>query len=847
MSVLREYAGTVTQQPLPFAAQGGLDGALALEGATRFDEVIADDGTLRTAWRGLADRALALTPAELQRVDQEIRRFLADDGVTYNRADVGAEPWQLDPMPLVIDAPTWSRLEVGLAQRAELLNAILTDLYGPQELLASGTLPAATIFAHAGFARPLARRSAADARPLILSATDLGRDQQGEWRVLADRVQAPSGLGFAMENRRVISQVLPDLYQESDLHRVEPYFAALRTSLIDSAPEGVSEPRVVVLSPGPHSETAYDQAFLAGALGFPLVQGSDLIVRDGYVWMKPARWPARVPTERIDVILRRVDAEWCDPLELRGGSQLGVAGLAEAVRRGRVRLVNGLGAGVLENPALMPFLPAISERLLGEQLRLSSVPTWWCGDEESRESVLTRIAEDDPSLLVRVIDEPRASIAGLDRDGLAARIRSAPHRFVGQDLLPLSQAPVWGQNHAEARPLVLRAFTLRYGSAYRPLVGGLATVRAGVGAAPTSKDVWVLKAAQTDLDQGLTEVAPLTVAPTVPTFAPRALEDLFWAGRYAERAEDIVRLLLTTQALVDQMSGPAARHGSDAASRALLDALEHLAGSEHDDPDTEFRALLLDARRRGSAAYVIQRLRDALEGVRDQLSGDTWRVFAGIARADRALRQSERPHRTAESGSRVLTCLLSLHGITANMMRDDSWRMIEAGRYLERALQVCHLLTATVTERRSYREDRDVFESMLTAAESVVTYRRRYRGSVRIVDALELLLLAPDNPRSVAFSLAELRRHLAEVRVSTGSTRPERLLDSLTSAIEGIDVAELTRGTTGRREALAGFLADLTRQLEQLADAIAQQHFASGPPPLALDSLALIEEIGALA
>ncbi|WP_367891504.1 circularly permuted type 2 ATP-grasp protein [Nocardioides sp. Arc9.136] len=291
-------------------------------------------------------------------------------------------------MPLVLDAAQWTPLEVGLAQRAELLNALLQDLYGEQRLLAEGVLPAAAVLGHAGFVRPVARRSATDPRPLVLCGVDLGRDAAGEWRVLGDRAQAPSGLGHAMENRRAVSRVVPELYREAGPHRVEPYLWALRSALLQSADDDLADPRVVVLSPGTCSGSAYDQAFLASALGFPLVRGSDLVVRDGWVHLR-----ASGRLERVDVVLRRVDAAWSDPLELRGDSRLGVAGLTEAVRRGRVRVVNGLGAGVLENPALLPHLPAACQALLGEPLRLASVPTWWCGDPDSLEHVLDRVGE----------------------------------------------------------------------------------------------------------------------------------------------------------------------------------------------------------------------------------------------------------------------------------------------------------------------------------------------------------------------------------------------------------------------------------------------------------------------
>lgn len=842
MSVLRDYATAVSQPTLPFVAPS-IDGSTL----SRYDEVVDGDGTLRTGWKSLATHALALTADELHRVEGEITRFLADDGVSYIRSDAGAQPWQLDPMPLVLDAAGWAPLDVGLAQRAELLNAVLVDLYGPQTLLRERIVPASVVFGHSGFVRPMGRASAFDPHPLLLSAADLGRSADGEWHVLADRVQAPSGLGYAAENRRVLSQVLPDLHQEGDLHRMEPYFAALRAALLSSAADGTADPRIVIMSPGTLSETAFDQAFLAGALGFPLVQGSDLVVHDGWVWMKPAGWPGRKPTERIDVIIRRVDAAWCDPLELRADSRLGVAGLAEAVRRGRVRLVNGLGAGVLENPALLPFLPAACEHLLGEQLRLPSVTTWWCGDPDDRAFVLTRLAAGDPGLIVRPIDEPRKSMLGLSAEEIAARIDAAPHRFVGQELLPLSQAPVWDSagragggptGRASARPMTLRTFTLRYGSSYRPLVGGLATVRESPAVAPVTKDVWVLKSAETDADQGLTEIAPLPTARTVPSLAPRALSDMFWTGRYAERTEDLLRLLLAAQAEFDQPGAPA---GGERSARVLLAALHRLAGTRWADPEAEFRSLLLDTRRPGSAAHSIARLRDAMEGVRDQLSGDTWRVFSNIDRATRALQGSMHAHRTAESAGRMLAAMLSLSGITANMIRDTGWHMIEAGRYLERGLQVCQLLSVGATERRDLRSDREVLEALLLASESVVTYRRRYRGSTRTADALDLLLLDADNPRSLLFSLAELRRHLAAMPASTGSTRAERLLDHLDTELRQIDVAELSTVTAGRRPQLAAYLDGVVSQLEQLADAIARLHFESGPPPVPLSELSLVE------
>ncbi len=846
--MLREYAAGVAQTALPTLAAidsvGMRTGPTGPNGAplggTPIDEVVGPDGTLRPAWKHLAEVAVSLTEADLRRLAADMARMLSDDGATYSPSGHGSGPWRLDPIPLVIEAAAWARLEIGLAQRAELLNAILVDLYGPRRLLAERVVPPAAIFSHPGYLRVLARPSSQDPHPLIISATDLGRDASGDWRVLGDRAQAPSGLGYAMENRRVISRAVPELYRSAGLHQVRPYLSALRTTLLESAPESAGEdPRVVVLSPGTASETAYDQAFLASSLGFPLVQGHDLTVRDGAVWTK-----GFAGVQQVHVILRRVDATWSDPLELRGDSQLGVAGLTEAVRRGSVRVVNGLGSGILENPALLPFLPAASELLLGEPLRIEAVPTLWCGDPHSREQVLDRLDE----LVVRAVDTPGLRSAIHAAPGaLRRRILADPYRYVGQEPLPMSQAPTWVSRGPErgmsSRPITLRTFTMRYHSSYRPLIGGLATTHSGLrfdrGRAHdgqiSSKDVWVLKARPEDPDQGMGEVAPMALARAATLTVPRVLEDMFWFGRYAERAEDQLRVILGAHPLADTSPGEPVQVDttrSDAAGLdALCAALARLAGRWHPDLDGEFRSLLLDTGRNGSVAQSLAALREALEGVRDQLSLDTWRAFTLTDRATKALADNPHTHQVAGSAADMLTAILSLQGVTSSMIRDAGWHMIAVGHALERALQVGHLLAATATVQHSPMTQRAVLAAVLDVAESSVTHRRRYRGQVRLEGVLDLLLLDGANPRAVAAALADLRAHLAALPASTGATRPERLTADLIDTLGELDAASLTEVRDGERPALSTFLAGMNGTLERIGQAITDLHFTSGPRP----------------
>lgn len=839
MALLSDYAAGV-MQPSLVSSSGDPE-------PVRYDEVVSPDGTLRPAWKGLAETAMRISAKGLQRVEQDIARSLADDGVTYTRP--GGEPidWRLDSVPLLIDAASWATLEVGLAQRAELLNALLIDLYGPQRMLSSGILPPSVVLGHSGFARAVGRAAIADPRPLVFVGTDLGRDAEGQWRVLADRTQAPSGIGYAMENRKVISRVLPDLYREAGIHRMEPYLAALRSALMQSAPGDQADPRVVVLSPGSSSETAYDQSFIASALGFPLVQGSDLVVRDGWVQMRSPEQGGRGRLERVDVILRRVDANWTDPLELRGDSRLGVAGLVEAVRRGRVRVVNGLGSGVLENPGLLPFMPALCERLLGEPLRLESLPTWWCGDPESLEEVLDRWGSDEEFLL-RTIDGPSAAQADLSANQIRKQVLDAPHRYVVQQRLPLSQAPTWqeagggyGEGSAVARPLTLRAFTLRYGSAYRPLVGGLATVVED-GRSTSSKDVWVLKADPADLDQGLAEVLPMTSGRSSMLTVPRILEDMFWVGRYAERAEDMLRMVLTAHTLSEEFR-TRPRSTGGASLNVMMSGAHRLAGTVDPNLDVEFRSLLLDRTRIGSVAHALAGLRDSLSGVRDQLSLDTWRVFGATDRAAYDLRTTDRSQQVADSAGRMLSGILSLQGVTASMMRDSGWHMIGIGQSIERSLQLCHLLMATTTTRRGIDVDREVLNAVLVASESSVTHRRTYRGYVRTGGVLELLLMDPTNPRSLAFALAEIGSHLEALPSSTGSSRPERLVADLADLLAETDIATLVAiGGVGRPN-LRSFLYNFILQLGRLSNAVTQVHFGSGPAPQTFSALTMVDSI----
>jgi uncharacterized circularly permuted ATP-grasp superfamily protein/uncharacterized alpha-E superfamily protein len=853
MTVLGRYLAT--------AGQGDV-----LQPDPGFDELAAPDGTPRRGWASLLGALDRFVDTDLGHAQREVARLLEDDNVTYTPSPASARsvvdapvdpavvahlteprPWRLDPVPLVLDDRDWAGLEAGVVQRAELLDAVLADLYGPRRLLASGDIPPAAVLDHAEYLRPVVGTEALANQRLFLLAADLGRDAAGGWKVMADRTQAPSGAGYAMQNRRVVSRVMPEIYHAANLHRLTPFFQAMRTALVEAAPPTVEDPRVVVLSPGPHSETAFDQAFMASLLGFPLLEGSDLTVRDGRVWLRGLS-----KLEQVDVVLRRVDSVWADPLELRPGSRLGTTGLLECVRQGTVSVVNTLGSGILENPALLPFLPQLSERLLGQPLRLPSVDTWWCGDPASLSHVLVHLDE----LVVRPIsrDAGRSVLGSAltreQRTRLVARIQAAPHRFVGQEVLPLSSAPTTLAERLVPRNVVLRSFVVRSGSSYTPMLGGLARVadEAGTRSGPfvtapdggLAKDVWVVSSepvvsTRVVVPRQAAERTRPAASAAPATMVPRVLSDLFWFGRYAERAEDLLRLVLATRTLAIETDLDTT-HGHTL--EVMLQAITHVSTTYPGFLESrtalmpELRAMLLDRHRSGTAAQSLAALSLAAQGVRDQLSEDVWMVMADIERALAALAANpyDQGLQLSDASERVLSGLLALAGIISeNMIRDPGWYMLDSGRGLERALQVVALLRFTVTRQRSPESDRMVRESVLTAAESIVTYRRRYRSRSGTDALVELLVVDQHNPRSVAYQLTRIQADLRALPISSPTARPLRLLDTLVETVRTADPASLVAAAEGRRPSLEQFLADLHDQLHDLSEAIRTQYQQQQP------------------
>ena len=826
------------------------------------DEMVDHNGVVRPHWSSLVRSLEELGVDELRRRQHEAARILDEDGVTYHayeQAPHGLRSWVLDAVPVLIASSEWSIIEAGIAERAELLNVILDDLYGPRDLLRRGLIPPEIVFGHDGFLRPCDSVRLPRTQQLFSYCADLSRDPDGRWVVLADRTQTPSGFGYALENRTVTSRIFPSLYRDAQVHRLAPFFRSLRAALQEAAPAGVDDPRIVILTPGPLSETAFEHAFLASHLGYPLVEGSDLAVRGGQVWMRSLGH-----LEPVHVILRRVDGDFCDPLELRTDSKLGVAGLVEATRRGTVSVVNTLGSSVLENPALMAQLPSLADHLLGRPLQLASVPTWWCGDDDARRYVLAHL---DELVLKPIARHPGANavfgaeLTSVELHSIRHRIQAAPHAWVGQQPATPSSVPTLGAAGLVPRPSILRAFAVSRRDSYSVLPGGLTRVapRDGVGrisnqAGAISKDTWVL-ASEPERLTGfwLHAGPPVEAADPMASLSSRAAENLFWLGRYAERAEDTARLLRAVYDRRNDFQGSPTESGVEAL-RALLAALTHVtatypgfvgdgAPSRLASPGPELYALVRDEARTGSLAHSIRRLLNTAYAVRDQLSNDTWLVVGALDREILVLRDPETDKQAAVQPilQRVMQSLLALAGLTGeSMVRDLGWRFLDTGRRLERALQLTALLASTVTSRRGTATDSLVLESTLTAAESIITYRRRYRSHAQLETVLDLLLLDPDNPRSARFQLDRAADNLAALPASS----PLRLREDEREVLEAVTMLRVAdtpalaaADDRGHRGALEQFLGQLAGHLRRAGDAVDRAHFVHLRPQWSMSGL----------
>jgi uncharacterized circularly permuted ATP-grasp superfamily protein/uncharacterized alpha-E superfamily protein len=785
--------------------------------------------------------------ADLNRRTTDLQRQVRDNGITYNvYADAGGpqRPWSLDLFPLILTSQGWHQIEAGVLQRMRLLERVLDDVYGPQELLAANLLPPALVQGHPGYLRPMHGVRPAGGRRLHIAAFDLARDASGAWWVMAQRTQAPSGLGYLLENRLIISRLFPEAFRDLKVQRLAATYRALLESLATACPAGGEDPRIVLLTPGPYNETYFEHAYLARYLGVTLVEGSDLTVRDERLYLKTLKG-----LEPVHGVLKRLDDEFLDPLELRADSHLGVPGLLQAVRAGHVLVANCPGTGLLESTALLGFLPALSRRLLGEELRLPALPTWWCGERAALLEALPQLAN---SVIKSTYGAPGAgavlgrNLSPRELDEWSGRILREPDLHTVQAYLRLSQMPTWksgrGDNRIVPRSLLLRVFAVSDGAqGWRVLPGGLTRLATDdleittMQRGGSSADAWVLTEGEVDATTLLHHEHPSVDTPhRSRTVTSRAAENLFWLGRYTERTENTARLArLAVECL----------NGEDQSSQPLMAWLGELAVANGlvlpaVPPPTQARrvfersliASLADQQKATSVGYNLGALRAAAAGVRERLSLEQWNL---IVRAEQEFRRgcaacvSEGEYSSVEA-LRLLEAL-SAHTAamtgaqTDRMTRDDGWRLLSTGRHLERLSFLAQALASAFQTGAVH--DEGGFEAVVALFDSTITFHAQYQQRHDVAALLDLLVLDRDNPRSLGWVAQTLRGRLARLAGSPPGVVPVMAMcvpDPQRWSLESL----MQRDGSG---GLAGFLDLMQACVDasyRLSDDLAARYFA---------------------
>jgi uncharacterized circularly permuted ATP-grasp superfamily protein/uncharacterized alpha-E superfamily protein len=812
-----------------------------------FDELLGDNGKPRPHYAKLISALEEFDAADLQRRSDICNRLIHEQGITYHvyGDPRGMErPWQIDPIPLVVAPDEWCALEAGLIQRATLLNKILADCYGVQELIHTRWLSPALVFGQPDFLRPCHNIRAPKDIFLHFYAADLARSPDGQWWVISDRTQIPTGAGYALANRLVTSRIFPEPFRDNNIHRLAGFFREAQNTLAQLASRASENARVVMLTPGPHNETYFEQAYLARYLGYMLVEGQDLTVRDNHVWLKTLSG-----LERVDVILRRVDDDFCDPLELRNDSMLGVPGLVEALRAGNVTVANALGSGLLQSPAFMSFLPGLCKHVLGEELKLPSVATWWCGQKTAQLHVFEHL--DDlvikPAFRTYVQNlGPEKPLAASERDELKRRIEFDPDLFVAQERVEFSTAPSWDNGALVARSVGLRVYLVAGRGGYCVMPGGLTRVSPDSGGhfismqrGGGSKDTWI--ASETAVEEvTLLHSTNQTVElrRTGNNLPSRLADNFFWLGRYSERADATARLLRTVLLRFNPE-----RTGS---ALPLLAPLLHTLETQGQLPgiweqpelrqnaeafEAELLAVIFDPARAGSLRQIVDYLQRLAMFVRDRTSNDMWR---GLSQLNEGL--------AVPTGNAIMLAgdavgvlnqsllgLAAFHGLAReNMTRAQAWRFLDMGLRLERAIYLGTLLDATL--RSPEADNPSVLEAVLDVADSSITYRSRYNLLPHIPAVFDLVLLDDKNPRSVLFQFVQLTQHFERLPLEREAAHPDSgrsILQECLTRLNNTDTRELAGLKENLHASKVGEVIQQTlRDLPKLSDAIAAAYFA---------------------
>ena len=753
----------------------------------KHDEMFTPDRGIKPYWNVLFKGLNNLGENGLNSRQKDIDWLLSENGVTYNVYNDPKglhRPWNLNVVPFLLHDSEWKVVEKGLKQRAEILDLVLKDIYGERTLIKNGIVPHEVIYGHRGFLRQCSGISYTTEKFLSIYSADISRGTDGRLWVVNDRTEAPSGMGYALENRSTTSRILPEMFSKMNVKRLSGFFNEFNQMLIDASPENKENPNIVILTPGSHNETYFEHAYLASFLGYPLVQGNDLVVRDGFLWMKSLKG-----LKQVDVVLRRVDDAYVDPLELREDSHLGVAGLLDVVRRKNVAIINPVGSGVIENPGLIPFMPAVAKYFLNEELILPQIASWWCGQETEKNYVLNNLS----NLVIKRIDRTnRESIHfgeflnAEQLENLKAQINERPYRFVAQEKISFSTAPNLTNGVFEPRNMVARAFSIATKDGYSVMPGGLVrvapekdTIRVSNQRGGTSKDFWILEdTPSADTKTQYWNPKTAVTASGLNDLPSLTAENLYWAGRYVGRTlvnARFIRMVLKQMVLLQNND----EKPNSVKLQVLFNAVTQLTGTfpgfcekdedgEHamDNPYKEMLSVILDKERPGSLAYTITMFSNSYYSIRNLWSSDMWRVFENIQKIWKTFEEdTDRSiNKIIKVLNQLITRLIAFMGlIEESIMVQQGLLLYFIGLQLEQSMLTITKCRSLLTIKYDEQVEYELLEYLLASHESLNIYRYSYRSYIQVEHVIDLILLDLEYPRSLTFMLNRIQKDISKL------------------------------------------------------------------------------------
>jgi uncharacterized circularly permuted ATP-grasp superfamily protein/uncharacterized alpha-E superfamily protein len=819
------------------------------------DELFSLNDGVKPYWHKLFTAFDTLGVSGLTARQKDIDWLLSENGVTYNVYNDPQgmhRPWNLNVVPFVLHQKEWDQVTQGIKQRAEILNLVLNDVYGEGKLIKEGVIPYEVIYGHRGFLRQCSGMELNTEKYLSIYAADLCRGTDGRLWVVNDRTEAPSGMGYALENRSTINRILPEMFAEMNVKRHSAFFQELNQMLVDAAPGKKENPNIVILTPGSHNETYFEHAYMASFLGYPLVQGNDLVIRDGFVWMKSLQG-----LKQIDVILRRVDDVFTDPLELREDSHLGVAGLLDVVRRKNVSVINPVGSAVIENPGLIPFMPAIAKYFLNEELILPQIASWWCGQENEKNYVLGNLSK----LVVKRIDRTnRESIYfgeflnPEELDALKKVIQERPYRFVAQERINFSTAPNFSNSALEPRNIVARAFCIASKNDYSVMQGGLVRVSPNVDTMQvsnqrggTSKDFWIMQdtPVRQELNRQWQKKTSIAIS-GLNDLPSLTAENLFWAGRYVGRTlvtARFIRVVMRQMALIQHTN----ERPDSEKLRVLFKAVTHITDTypgftekakdgtgAMDDPMQEMLSVILDTDKVGSLAHTIRMFSNSYYSIRNLWSSDMWRVFENIQKTWNTFVAGEdrSVNRILKVLNQLITRLIAFMGlIEESIMVQQGLLLYFIGLQMEQSTLTITKCRALLSIKYDEQVEYDLLEYLLTSHESLNIYRYSYRSHIQLEHVLELVLLDMDYSRSLTFMINRLQKDIARLPHSEEGHQLSNYQKFVFEAFSKLRLAESTKlaktksDKDFRREELEKLLKQLSELLYKTSQAISNTYF----------------------